>query len=363
MASLRPSVSVFDDVGAYRPTTLLHRKSVRTPGISLPSVQPLASRTPAGSRRPEKDIDLDLDGATSGRSKPLRTRSDNRLPPIYLTPRLPLTSREVNKTTSRSFSSPFKTSSRSRPGAGGSLFLSSGRPRSDSASGSSTPPSPQRRRHIGPSVIQRAAAILERLETENVIDSVSGVEDDDDRKLHSYSQPQLPSSFNGSELLRGAFNGVAAPDQGIEIYGVGRAAGLDQLDDDEREIVEEALDDFAFVRKVLPRAFLSHEETRTEFRCLDYSPLCNSRPVDLAETLRVVRAGRKIRISISITCYNESSDQLKQTLHGIAQDLPKLESAAGLHWSEVLVTVIMDGTDALSETMLDYLQHDRPKAV
>jgi hypothetical protein len=64
-------------------------------------------------------------------------------------------------------------------------------------------------------------------------------------------------------------------------------------------------EDFKFVRKTLPRNAISHEEERMEFRCLDYSPLVNVRPVDLLEQMRPVKASRKIRLFISITCYNE----------------------------------------------------------
>jgi hypothetical protein len=82
----------------------------------------------------------------------------------------------------------------------------------------------------------------------------------------------------------------------------------DGFDEDEQALVDEALEEFKFVRKTLPKAAMSHEEGRTEFRCLDYSPLTNVRPVDLADTLRPVKASRKIRLMINITVYNEEGE-------------------------------------------------------
>ena len=48
-----------------------------------------------------------------------------------------------------------------------------------------------------------------------------------------------------------------------------------------------------FIRKTLQKSAFSHEEQRAEFRCLDYSPLVNVRPVDLTEQVRRGTGGRR----------------------------------------------------------------------
>lgn len=85
---------------------------------------------------------------------------------------------------------------------------------------------------------------------------------------------------------------------------LGLKADEESDEEEEEEQVEEE-EEFKFVRKTLPRAAISHEEERVEFRCLDYSPLVNVRPVDLSEQLRPIKACRKIRLFIAVTCYNE----------------------------------------------------------
>jgi hypothetical protein len=45
-----------------------------------------------------------------------------------------------------------------------------------------------------------------------------------------------------------------------------------------------------------------------------------------------VKAARKIRLFICVTCYNEDGDELRRTLSGIAANLPKL-AKADLHVS------------------------------
>ncbi|RYE83890.1 MAG: hypothetical protein EOO65_03190 [Methanosarcinales archaeon] len=129
------------------------------------------------------------------------------------------------------------------------------------------------------------------------------------------------------------------------------------LDSQDEELDRQLAEDFKFVRKTLPRSAISHEEERMEFRCLDYSPLVNVRPIDLSDQFRPVKACRKIRLYIAITAYNEEGDELRRTLMGIADNLPKL-AKAGLHWSEVCVCILIDGREAASQSMLDFLQFD-----
>lgn len=117
------------------------------------------------------------------------------------------------------------------------------------------------------------------------------------------------------------------------------------------------MEEFKFVRKTLPKSAFSHEELRAEFRCLDYSPLTNVRPVDTAEQLRPIKANRKLRMFICITCYNEEGDELRRTLQGVAANLPKL-AKAGVHWSEVAVAIMIDGREVASQSMLDFLQYE-----
>lgn len=83
----------------------------------------------------------------------------------------------------------------------------------------------------------------------------------------------------------------------------------------------------------------------------------NVRPVDLAEQLRPVKAMRKIRLFIAVTCYNEDGDELRRTLQGIASNLPKLYKV-GLHWSEIAVCILMDGREQASASMRDFLQFE-----
>jgi cellulose synthase/poly-beta-1,6-N-acetylglucosamine synthase-like glycosyltransferase len=201
---------------------------------------------------------------------------------------------------------------------------------------------------------------LETHDEDHTIITASHTQHTDTLTATRERRASLPRSRRASVQSHSHGAGIGTSVLGSEVGTqlLGHAAGLEDLDEEEREIVDEALEDFAFVRKTIPRAFLSHEEDRTELRCLDYSPLCNARPVDLTETLRVVKAGRKIRLSIGITCYNEPGDELRRTLVGIAENLPKLNRVAGLHWSEIMVTITMDGIDYMSTQMRDFLTHD-----
>jgi hypothetical protein len=87
-------------------------------------------------------------------------------------------------------------------------------------------------------------------------------------------------------------------------------------------------DAFQFVRKQLDINDVA--STRGEFCTLDYTPSTVIKPVDLVTSLRPTKLGRKIRVLICVTAFNEDGDELKRTLGGIAADLPNLQKA-GLH--------------------------------
>jgi hypothetical protein len=91
----------------------------------------------------------------------------------------------------------------------------------------------------------------------------------------------------------GGGGAAAAPSKGGE-KGKGQDGDGEEEDDEDE-------DEFKFVRKTLPKGAFSHEEVRAEFRCVDYSPCVNIRPVDLEQQLRPIKAGRKIRMFICIT--------------------------------------------------------------
>jgi chitin synthase len=77
----------------------------------------------------------------------------------------------------------------------------------------------------------------------------------------------------------------------------------------------------------------------------------------MTSALRPAKAGRRTRLAISITLYNEEGDELARTLEGIAANLPGLAKAHGVHWSEVLVVACIDGRERMSASMLDYVTH------
>jgi cellulose synthase/poly-beta-1,6-N-acetylglucosamine synthase-like glycosyltransferase len=119
------------------------------------------------------------------------------------------------------------------------------------------------------------------------------------------------------------------------------------------EVLEE---DFEFVRKAI-RVADDMADTRAEFASLDYTPVTSIRPVDFVSRLRATRASRKIRLFICITAYNEDGAELRRTLTGIAANLPGLQRV-GLHWSEIVVCVIIDGRERASASMIDYVTGD-----
>ena len=96
------------------------------------------------------------------------------------------------------------------------------------------------------------------------------------------------------------------------------------------------------------------EDNRAEFSTVDYTPCTNIRPVDLTVKLRPTKAGRTIRLAAVVTGYNEDGDELRRTLTGIAANLSTAHKV-GLHWSEVVVFIVIDGRDRISPSMVDYV--------
>jgi hypothetical protein len=131
--------------------------------------------------------------------------------------------------------------------------------------------------------------------------------DDDDLTARSHQLPTAPQQPATSTSA--GTTGANATGNAEKKGNDGEEAGSTSDDDDTSQSQpgneEEFAEDFKFVRKTLPRSAISHEEERMEFRCLDYSPLVNVRPVDMKEELRPIKASRKIRLYVCITCYNE----------------------------------------------------------
>jgi chitin synthase len=50
-----------------------------------------------------------------------------------------------------------------------------------------------------------------------------------------------------------------------------------------------------------------------------------------------------------------AGDELRRTLLGIANNLPRL-AKLGVHWSEICICVLLDGRESASRSMVDYLQ-------
>ena len=115
------------------------------------------------------------------------------------------------------------------------------------------------------------------------------------------------------------------------------------------------------IRKAVPSAVLSGGLASLAARgksietcTVDYTPITADKPADAAFQLRPTRQGRKVRLLVIVTAYNEAGDELTRTLMGIAANLPSLQ-AAGLHWSEMQVLIVLDGRAKASLSMLDTL--------
>ncbi len=96
-----------------------------------------------------------------------------------------------------------------------------------------------------------------------------------------------------------------------------------------------------------------------ELDTLDYTPLPVTVPAQLASSkspyaLRMRRFGRFCRLAICVTCYNEDEEELRETLEGIAENLPYL-AKMGIRWENILVVVVIDGRSKANPKMLEYL--------
>ena len=115
------------------------------------------------------------------------------------------------------------------------------------------------------------------------------------------------------------------------------------------------MEEYSFVRRIVQADGSAVDNVPTEFATLDYTPCVAIRPVDMTERLRPSKSLRKVRMLICVTVYDETGDDLKRTLEGIAANLPGL-FRAGMHWSELCVAVILDGRDRAHPSMLSFAQ-------
>lgn len=113
-----------------------------------------------------------------------------------------------------------------------------------------------------------------------------------------------------------------------------------------------------FVRQMLPKRELSHENDQAECLCVDYTPVAVARPVDMQCRLRVVRAARMIRLVISVTMYNEGAEELRNTMRGVAENMEQLQQKHGMSWQEILVVVTLDGITKAHESTLLYAEQE-----
>ncbi|GMF29995.1 unnamed protein product [Phytophthora lilii] len=114
--------------------------------------------------------------------------------------------------------------------------------------------------------------------------------------------------------------------------------------------------------------YLDEEEARRMW----YTPVYCPHPIDfsnLGYRLRCVETGRRPRLMICITMYNEQPQQLKDTLKKLANNLAYLKeqkkvdekALSGVFsgddvWQNVLVCIIADGREQVHPKMLDYLE-------
>lgn len=54
---------------------------------------------------------------------------------------------------------------------------------------------------------------------------------------------------------------------------------------------------------------------------------------------------RTIKLAVCITLYNENADELKRTLHGLADAVHVLVQRGILAWEQVLIFIVADGMD------------------
>lgn len=97
----------------------------------------------------------------------------------------------------------------------------------------------------------------------------------------------------------------------------------------------------------------------TEFTHMRYTAVSTKDPFHFADDgfqLRVHELGKKIRVFITITMYNEEGSELKGTLTGIARNLHYMAEQWGeAAWENVAVAVVSDGRTKASSSCLDFL--------
>ncbi|CAH0475052.1 unnamed protein product [Peronospora belbahrii] len=155
------------------------------------------------------------------------------------------------------------------------------------------------------------------------------------------------------------------------------------------DIVGQDLDGVRGIKSYLRKSLLLDvEKGETRFHgctkeggpCLDedearrmwYTPVYCPHPIDfsnLGYRLRCVETGRRPRLMICITMYNEGPQQLKATLEKLANNLAymkeqqteceKILSGAFVGdeiWRNVLVCIVADGREQVNDKMLNYLE-------
>lgn len=90
---------------------------------------------------------------------------------------------------------------------------------------------------------------------------------------------------------------------------------------------------------------------------LVYIPVTTVRPPQFKGPLREQHSLTKtpLKLVIGITAYNEDGNELKETLRAVAHNLDHLCETYDMHPKEVLVILIFDGRERMSESMQQYL--------
>lgn len=96
-----------------------------------------------------------------------------------------------------------------------------------------------------------------------------------------------------------------------------------------------------------------------EFTHMRYTAVTTKDPFRFTDDgfqLRVEELGKRIRIFITITMYNEEGSELKGTLTGIAKNLLYMSEQWGERaWESVAIAIVSDGRTKASATCLDFL--------
>ncbi|KAE9029746.1 Chitin synthase [Phytophthora rubi] len=96
-----------------------------------------------------------------------------------------------------------------------------------------------------------------------------------------------------------------------------------------------------------------------ELTHMRYTAVSTKDPVKFSDDgfqLRVEEAGKKIRVFVTITMYNEQGSELQGTLTGIAKNLEFMAEQWGDRaWESVAVAVVSDGRTKASASCLDFL--------